>query len=66
MALLYNGYIFKVLFKIVFAVHLKHSSFWLSADVEPMSNDLVHAGNTKGGSITVPLTSSLTGMESAV
>ncbi len=26
----------------------------------------VHAGNTKGGRITVPLTSCLTGMESAV
>jgi hypothetical protein len=27
---------------------------------------IVQAGNTKGGSITVPLTSCLTGLESAV
>jgi hypothetical protein len=27
---------------------------------------LLHSGNTKGGSITVPLTSCLTGLESAV
>ena len=31
---------------------------WLKAQLEP--------GNTKGGSITVPLTSCLTGLESAV
>ncbi len=24
-------------------IHLKHSSFWLSADVKPMYRDLVHA-----------------------
>jgi hypothetical protein len=29
-------------------------------------NQLVKSGNAKGGSITVPLTSSLTGLESAV
>jgi len=23
-------------------VHLKHTGFWLSADVKPMSNDLGH------------------------
>jgi hypothetical protein len=23
-------------------IHLKHSSFWPSADVKPMQNDLVH------------------------
>jgi hypothetical protein len=65
--------------KILFAVHLKRSSFWPSAVVEPISNDPVQAmhwqcmlalnvytGNTKGGNITVPLTSCLTGLESAV
>jgi hypothetical protein len=35
--------IFIVFIKILFSVHLKHSSVWLSADVNPMSNDLVHA-----------------------
>ncbi len=29
--------------KILFAVHLKHSSIWPSADAKPMLNDLVHA-----------------------
>ncbi len=33
-------------------------------DLNPQSWD--EAGNTKGGSITVPLTSCLTGLESAV
>ncbi len=28
--------------KILLAVNLKHSSCWPSADVKPMSNDLVH------------------------
>jgi hypothetical protein len=31
------------LVKILFAVHLKHSSTWSSPDVKPMSNDLMHA-----------------------
>ncbi len=38
-----------------FLVHLKHSSFLPSANVKP--------GNTKGGSITVLLTSRLTGLD---
>ena len=29
--------------KILFTHPLKHSNFWHSADVKPMSNDLVHA-----------------------
>ncbi len=29
--------------EILFAVHRKHSSYWPSADVKPMSNNLVHA-----------------------
>jgi hypothetical protein len=29
-------YIFRVLFEILFAIHLKHSSFWPSADGKPM------------------------------
>ncbi len=29
-------------YKILFGAHLKHSSFWPSANVKPMSNDLVH------------------------
>jgi hypothetical protein len=29
--------------KILFALHIKHSSFWPSADVKPVSNSLVHA-----------------------
>jgi hypothetical protein len=29
-------------YKIILCVHLKHSSFWISADAKPMSNDLVH------------------------
>ncbi len=51
----------------LFVVQLKHYSFWPSADVKPVSDDLLHAmlslyvytmifikpGNTKGGSITV-------------
>jgi hypothetical protein len=32
-----------VLAKIVFAAHLKQSSFWPLADVKPMPNDLEHA-----------------------
>jgi hypothetical protein len=32
-----------VLVKILFDVHLKHSSFLPSADIKPISNDLVHA-----------------------
>ncbi len=28
--------------KVLFAVHSKHSSFWPSADVKPMSKDLVY------------------------
>ncbi len=36
----------------------KHSGSWPSADVKP--------GNTKGGSITVPLTSCLTGLDQPV
>ena len=35
--------IFIVLIKILFAVHLKHSRFWPSADVKPMSNELANA-----------------------
>jgi hypothetical protein len=34
--------IFIVLVGISFAVHLKHSSFWPSADVTPMYLDVVH------------------------
>jgi hypothetical protein len=38
-----------------------------STGVEHLTHDPnVEAGNTKGGSITVPMTSSLTGLESAV
>ncbi len=33
---------FHTAYKNIFAVHLKHSSFWPSADVKPMSNDLVN------------------------
>ncbi len=45
MALLHNGFtrFSYYLQKILFAVHLKHSSFEPSADFKPMSNDLVHA-----------------------
>jgi hypothetical protein len=32
----------KHLYKTLFSVHSKHSSFLPSADVKPMSNDLVH------------------------
>jgi hypothetical protein len=32
-----------VLLKISFPIHLKHSSFWSSADAKPMSNDRVQA-----------------------
>jgi hypothetical protein len=35
--------IFIILIKLLFAVNLKHSSFLPSADVKPLSNDLVHA-----------------------
>ncbi len=31
------------IFEISFAVHLKHSSFWTSADGKPISNHLAHA-----------------------
>ncbi len=31
------------LYKILFAIHSKHSSFWPSADVNPLSNDQMHA-----------------------
>ncbi len=31
---------FIVLMKILFGVHLKHSSFWPSADAKPMQEDL--------------------------
>ncbi len=34
--------------------------------MRPKSNAKVRAGNTKGGRMTVPLTSCLTGLESAV
>jgi hypothetical protein len=34
---------FTPLIKILFVVHLKHASFWPSADVIPVSDDLVHA-----------------------
>ncbi len=30
-------------YKILFTVHLKHSSFWPLADAKPMLNDAVHA-----------------------
>ncbi len=33
---------FHSIYKILFAVHLKHSSFWPSADVKHASNDVVH------------------------
>jgi hypothetical protein len=33
---------FHGVYKILFAVHLKHSSFWPSADVKPIYNDLLH------------------------
>jgi hypothetical protein len=34
--------IFNPLIKILFAVHLKHSSFLPSADVKPMLSDLIY------------------------
>ncbi len=34
---------FQITYKIAFIVRLKQSSFWPSADVKPMQNDLVHA-----------------------
>jgi hypothetical protein len=34
---------FQRAYKILFAVHLKHSSFCPSAGVKPVVNDLVHA-----------------------
>ena len=34
---------FHATYKILFAVHLKHSSFQPSADDKPMLNDLAHA-----------------------
>jgi hypothetical protein len=46
------------LLKIIFAVHLNDTAFLPLADVKPEK--------TKGGSITVPLTSCLTGLESPV
>ncbi len=54
--------------KILFAVNLKHSSIWLLAVVKPVPNDLARAvpGNTEGGSVTVPLTSCLAGLEQSV
>jgi hypothetical protein len=30
-------------FKCLFTVHLKQSNFWPSADVNPLSNDPMHA-----------------------
>ena len=35
--------LFTILLKILFNVHVKHSGFMPSADVKPMSNNLVHA-----------------------
>jgi hypothetical protein len=43
------------LIKILFCVHLKYISFWPLAYIKPR--------NTKGGSITVPLTSCFTGLD---
>ncbi len=37
------NYIFIELIAILFATHLKHSSFWHLAVAKPMPNDLVHA-----------------------
>jgi hypothetical protein len=45
------------------------SLFHLFSDALPLSQNgspLLYTGNTEGGSITVPLTSCLTGLESAV
>jgi hypothetical protein len=33
---------FHCTYKILFAVHFSHSSFWPSADVKPTSNDQAH------------------------
>ncbi len=56
----YDSLIFKTFIK--FGNHLDHS-----APKKLKENGLyVTAGNTKGGSITVPLASCLTGLESAV
>jgi hypothetical protein len=47
-----------LLTKILLVFHLKQWSFWPSVIVKP--------GNTKGGSIIVPLTSCLTGLDWSV
>jgi len=35
--------IYIVLLRIVWAIYLKHSRLWCSADVKPIPNDLAHA-----------------------
>jgi hypothetical protein len=42
-------------YNILFAVNLKHSCFYLSADVKPVSNDLVHAVHTHGSACLLSL-----------
>jgi hypothetical protein len=41
-------YILILLIKILFADHLKHSSYLQSTDVKPMSNDTAHAMTYQG------------------
>jgi len=43
-ALLHNGFtVSSCYYQIVFAIHIKHSWVWPSADVKPMSHDHVNA-----------------------
>ncbi len=44
-ALQHDGfyYIFMVFIKMLFAIHLKHSRLWPSAEVKPLLNDAFHA-----------------------
>jgi hypothetical protein len=44
----------------------QHATVTVVLALATNKNDLICAGNRKGGSITVPLTSCLTGLESAV
>jgi hypothetical protein len=45
---------------------LSSSVVTLFIEERAISNGMIEPGNTKGGSITVPLTSCLTGLESAI
>jgi hypothetical protein len=40
-AFLSHYFIFKVLIKVLIAIYLKRSSFWICVDVKPVSNDLM-------------------------